>query len=161
MRTHEINHALGDEEWLSKAALSARHRAPTRTAAFYRFHELEAFAPSERASVLREVLQAADEGVCLARTLLLSLLCAASVALLVPQPWQSAQTALGVACAFGLCYLLVRRENVRRLLRQRLHQERLHSACVACEWAEKRSAWTGIASLSRRVTHWARFCPWG
>ncbi len=114
-----------DEIWLSEVGLGTRRTPAARIAWFYRVRELDKFAPSEREGVLRDALQNADRGWFVVREVLMGLLCAVCASLLLlPQHWNSAAMALGVAAAFGAPFLLARRETVRQLLRQRRSRER-------------------------------------
>ena len=154
-----------DEDWLSKASLAARHTRPARTPSFYRLRELDAFPPSERGALLHDALAGADHGWFLVRELALSLTCAAGVSLLLlPRHWSSGRTSLAVGAAFCICFLLVRRENVRRLLRQQRVRARWQGGHAAGELfdvpAVERGSRHWMASLAWRVREWACFRPW-
>jgi hypothetical protein len=166
--------STADDDWLSKASLAARHMPASRISWFYRLRELEAFAPSERAIVLREVLESADRGWVLVREVFLGLIGAACVTLLLVLPqWDCVPVVLVVAAAFGVPFLVARRHDVRRLLKQRWSRDRssgrhpVRAAAVGeplvslrCFLRRCESARRWLASLSWRAREWAAYSPW-
>ena len=110
----------GDDDVMSDASLQFSSRSASRVHWFYRVHELDAVAPSERTRVLRDALAHADQGWPLAGAVAIGLLCAFSVSMLLQsQHWSSGLMAGAAGGAFGLAFLLARRDNMRRMLRQR------------------------------------------
>ncbi len=112
------------------------HSHSTRNHWFYRVHELQAFAPSDRPEALHEALASTDRGWPLLVQVAIGLLWAFSTSLiLLPQDTSPVSTALAIGGSFGIAFLVARRENVRRHVRRRLSRRDRSGAQLARPWS--------------------------
>jgi len=115
------SHLQGDEGLFDAVDIDP---LPARIPPLYRMRELDAFAPSRRAAVLRRALRGADRQPAVLRQGAIGMAFALGIA--VPLGHFVMPAPLAMLCAggaFTLAFLAARRRDVRRLLKERLVQD--------------------------------------
>ena len=91
----------------------------------YRFQELQAFSPWQRAYILRQCTRKADRQWLVVLACVVWLACSVSAWLfIVPAYSRSAATGFGIVFALGLPFLYIRRAHVRHQLQELLRELR-------------------------------------